>query len=146
MSYIHLFLPDAERKATIKPRVVAIEDDWKFVKGIFPEIGFSSYFLGHIVSKLAKQLKENGITTYHQRSDRPELADISRFLSNIQLVGEAANSDDGRGTGSPRGNVKECKGATTSDAQPVSGQTEEGKDGEEGGPERARVALKDISP
>lgn len=129
MNYIDYFMPRANREALIKPRFVAIEADWELLCNVFPEPGFRSYFLGHIVSKLATELKEHGITSYSQRAERPEFANLPRLLSHIRLTGEADSRHDGCGTGRTCNEDALRAGESASDALPTSGQAEESKVG-----------------
>lgn len=116
MSSIDLFLPDS-RKPLAKPRFVCYEEDWKLLQEVFPETGFTSYFPGLLVHVLATHLKENGITTYIERSERPDLANFSHFLSNIKFISSKADADERRGVGPARSEATECKGESTGDAE-----------------------------
>ena len=138
MSSIDLFLPDSTEPLA-KPRFVCYEKDWKLLQQVFPETGFTSYFPGLLVHILATYLKENGITTYIERSERPELANLSHFLSNIKFAGDENHPDERRGVGPARGEVAECAGEPTGNAESPRRETEEGKgrkDCEEGGPKQ----------
>lgn len=96
MSYIDMFIP-ANGKPLIKPRFVAIEESWELLEHVFPEPGFRSYFLGHVVEKLAEELRKNKITNYHDRQRNPNFASITRLMSNIAFTGEATQPDVRRG-------------------------------------------------
>lgn len=124
-------MPDASRKPTLQPRSVVIEEDWQFIHSVFPEIGFKTYFYGFLISQLARELKQNGITSYHERTERPELANISRFLSNIRLVGEEGLPDDRRGIGLACIKAAISTRDSASDAGTAGGQAKETKGGEE---------------
>lgn len=102
MSYSKHFFNDKLPQA--KPRIVCVEEDWEFLCSVFPEPGFRSYFCGHIISKLAKHLKDNGVHSYFERSGRPEFTDLPRFLSNIHFTntgktGQESESNDRRRVG-----------------------------------------------
>ena len=58
-----MFIP--EDKPLIKPRFVAVEESWELLEHVFPEPGFRSYFLGHVVEKLAEELRKNQIKNYY---------------------------------------------------------------------------------
>lgn len=128
MSYIEQFMPVTPQTQMIKPSIVVIEEDWKFISHIFPEPGFRSYFLGHIVSKLANELKSNGITDYYERSARPELADLPRLLSNVRLTRFEDHDNERRGVGSARGEDAQRTGTAAGAKESAGRQTEEGKD------------------
>lgn len=139
MSSIDLFLPDA-KKPLAKPRFVCYEEDWKLLVSVFPETGFASYFPGHLVHILATYLKENDIKSYLERAERPELANLPRFLSDLQLTRRTDNRDDGRGAGLACGQDEKCKGEPTSDAESPRRETEEGKVGKDGEEDRSQCA------
>lgn len=141
MSSIDLFLSDST-KPLAKPRFVCYEEDWKLLQSVFPETGFTSYFPGFLINVLATHLREHGITSYFERSERPELANIPNFLSNIRFARDENNADDRRGTGPACSEVKKCEGEPASDAKSSRGKTEEGKgsvEGEESRLERSRT-------
>lgn len=147
MSSIDLFLPDS-RKALAKPRFVCYEEDWKLLQSVFPETGFTSYFPGLLVHILATHLKENGITSYIERSTRPELANIASFLSDIKFARKASDGDGRCRAGCACGEVKECKREPASNALSARRETEEGEDSQgeqESRPEPARP-INSINP
>lgn len=95
MSYIDLFLDAKKPLAT--PRFRCVDSDWRELEMIFPEQGFRSYFLGYLVSKLRKELKEHGINSYQDRLESARLSNLSEFMSNIHFIRDASDADDGRG-------------------------------------------------
>lgn len=114
MNYIDYFF-DASRPL-IKPRFVATEDEWEHICRVFPEPGFRSYFLGHIVAKLSKELKQNGINTYLDRNREQRFASLPEFLSNIQLTGKADSGYVGRGTDGTRDEAAHRAGGSAGNA------------------------------
>lgn len=125
MSYSGLFYDDT--KAQAKPRIVCVEEDWDFICHVFPEPGFRSYFCGHIISKLASELKQHGVTDYFERSRRTELTDVPRFLSNIVLIREESDSDDRRRVGGTREEDTRREGESSDTKKPAVGKVEESK-------------------
>ena len=126
MSYLAHFLD--ETQPLVKPKFVAVEEDWLLLCKVYPEVGFRSFFLGHIVSKLASELRKNGITTYFQRTTaRPELATIAGLLSAVQFTRNESLGDDGRGAGSPREATAKCEGESPGTASTPSGEDESGE-------------------
>lgn len=75
------------KKPLVKIGVTVVEEDWDFLKLMFPEWGYRSYFLAFIVSQLAKELRQQNITNYEQRFADPRTADIRRLMSNVRLIG-----------------------------------------------------------
>jgi hypothetical protein len=94
MSYLQYFLD--ERKPLVKRQFVAVEDDWNLIQSVFPEPGFRSYLLGHVVSKIANELRKNGIQTYYDRQERSQFTSIARTLTGIQIGWFTDNRDVGR--------------------------------------------------
>jgi len=128
MSYIDHFI-DA-KKPLCRPRAVAVEEDWELLCHVFPEPGFRSFFLGHIVSKLAKELKANGINDYFDRQSRPEFTTITGFLSGIKFVraaeavGSKDNPNERRGVGVNGEEVQDRSGEPTNTEESPSGEDE----------------------
>lgn len=125
MSYSKHFFDDT--KPLHKPKIVCVEDDWEFLCDVFPEPGFRSYFCGHIISKLATELKQHGVNSYFERTGWPELTDLPRFLSNLTFIGQARQSDDGRRIGSPCYETPYGEGVPTGHAILAVRETKEGK-------------------
>jgi hypothetical protein len=128
MSFSQAFFDDT--KPLIKPKIVCVEEDWKLLCHVFPEPGFRSYFCGHIISKLAQQLKDHGVHDYFDRSGRPEFADLPRFLSNIQLVttgktGQTNQPDVGQRVGGAREEAPVSAGKPTDTQKSAVGETKE---------------------
>lgn len=139
MNYIDHFINS--HKPLIKPRYVAVEEDLVLVHKVFPEPGFRSYFCGHIISKLAQELRKNGITTYQDRESRPEFTSLTRFLSNIRLTGEEIDNNVRRGTGSTCEAGASSSGVATDNAcTPASGSGESKEDCKESSEARPQPA------
>jgi len=138
VSYSQLFFDDT--LPLLKPRFVCVESDWNFLCEVFPEPGFRSYFLGHIVSKLANELKEHGINSFHDREKRLELATITGLLSNIVLVRKESLANDGPGVGGACEEDAYSQGESADSTGVTKRETEKReKDSTEGGLKFARL-------
>jgi len=126
MKYIDYFIDSS--KPLIKPRFVAVEEDWNLVLRVFPEPGFRSYFLGYLISTFANELRKRNITGYETRLDHRDFADLRRFLSNVSFTGDQSGPDDRRGAGSFRDEHQSSSGESTDHENP---SQREGKDSEE---------------
>lgn len=124
MSYLKYFMD--ENQPIVKRQFVTVEADWLFVQSVFPEPGFRSYVLGHVVSKLATALKENGIHSFHDRQQRPELTSITRVLSGIQIAWSPCDANDGTGADSSRHENAGSTGEPASPSSPPDGEAEKG--------------------
>ena len=125
MSYIDLFIDS--KKPLISPRFKCVEDDWRELEMIFPEQGFRSYFIGYLVSKLRKELKENGINSYQDRLDSPRLSNITRFMSDIHFVGHEGLADDGRRVEPARGEAAQRAGDSGNHEDVANSGSQEGQ-------------------
>lgn len=123
MSYLKLFMP--EDKPLIKPRFVAVEESWELVANAFPEPGFRSYFLGHVVEKLAQELRKNNIKNYHDRQRFAHLATVPGLLSHITFAGAAPESDVGRAADGIHDQDAHSAGDPASNAELAIRQTQE---------------------
>jgi len=132
MSYQKIFMP--EDKPLIKPRFVAVEESWELVSNVFPEPGFRSYFLGHVVEKLADELRKNNIKNYYDRQRFTHLATVPGLLSNISFAGTKAEPNVGRGVDGVHDQDAHSAGDPASNAELVIRQTKEGQ-GQEGSEE-----------
>lgn len=114
------------KKPLLRPRPVVVEEDFELVCSVFPEPGFRTFFYGHIISKLAADLRKHGITNYTERESRPDFPTFTGFLSNIVLIGDSLESDDGRGAGVPYkdGTSSSGKSADNAGKAPVGKQTD----------------------
>jgi hypothetical protein len=97
MNYIDYFINS--KKPLVRPRPVVVEEDYELVCNVFPEPGFRSYFFGYIISKLASDLRKNGITNYTDRESRPEFPAFTRLLSDIVLIREETFANERRRAG-----------------------------------------------
>lgn len=130
MKYIDLFLDS--RKPLLQPRITVVEEDWQFLERVFPEPGFRSYLGGFIVSKLATELKEHGITSFVDRERLHSTASLAGLLSGIHLVGRPADGNVRRGTGEMGDGVTLGKGESANHACPAGrGHCEEEECGKE---------------
>lgn len=129
MSYIQMFIP--EDKPLIKPRFVAVEESWELLEHVFPEPGFRSYFLGHVVEKLAEELRKNQIKNYYDRQRFSHLASVPGLLSNISFARKETVGDDGRGTHGVHDQGAHSAGDTTSNEVVIIGQAKETKGGQD---------------
>lgn len=125
MNYIDMFMPPG--KPLVKPRFVAIEESWELLEHVFPEPGFRSYFLGHVVEKLAEELRKNQITNYYDRQRFAHLATIPGLLSNISFAGKETVGDDRRGTHRVHDQGQDGTGDAAGNAELVIRQTKEGE-------------------
>jgi hypothetical protein len=97
MNYIDYFINS--KKPLVRPRPVVVEEDYELVCNVFPEPGFRSYFFGYIISKLASDLRKNGITNYTDRESRPEFPTFTRLLSDIVIIREETFANERRRVG-----------------------------------------------
>ena len=131
-----------ENQPIVKRQFVAVEADWLFIQSVFPEPGFRSYVLGHVVSKLATALKENGIHSFHDRQQRPLFTSITGVLSGIHVTWGASDTNDGARTGGARDENACSEGKPTGPASPPDGEAEKGCG--QSGPEFPRPLKDDI--
>lgn len=123
MSYQKIFMP--EDKPLIKPRFVAVEESWELVSNVFPEPGFRSYFLGHVVEKLADELRKNNIKNYYDRQRFAHLSTVPGLLSHISFAGAKAEPNVGRGIDGVHDQDAHRSGDPASDAELVIRQAKE---------------------
>ncbi len=124
-----------ERKPCIETKGVVVEEDWQFLKSVYPDHGFRAYFIGHCISRLAAHLKSNGITTLDDRLTRSEFATASGLVSHIVFATPTGENEQDERYGTRRAREEDASGTGESGYHALTAlrQAEEGvRQGEEG--------------